>query len=264
VVEHGDPELRWLERGDGEPVLLLHGLLGRMDHWDGVLDVLADACRPIALSLPIFDPRLGETSIDGLVAHTLRFMDALDLPHAVLGGNSLGGHVALTLALDHPDRVSGLILSGSSGLFERSFTRGVPHRPPPDFIRQKMEEIFYDPAFVTAPWVDAVCRTLNHTASALRVLRFARSARRHNLEGRLHEIRVPTLIVWGGDDRITPPEVADRFHALIPHSDLVLLPRCGHAAMLERPGPWGACARAWLEETRPRRARWTAGVESLP
>jgi len=264
VGEHRDPELRWLERGDGEPVLLLHGLMGRMDHWDGVLDLLADVCRPIALSLPIFDPRLAETSIDGLADHTRRFMDTLDIPHAVLGGNSLGGHVALTLALDHPDRVSGLILTGSSGLFERSFTRGVPHRPSPDFVRQKMAEIFYDPVLVTEAWVEAVCETLNHPASALRVLRFARAARRHNLEERLHEIRVPTLIVWGGDDRITPPAVAERFHALIPQSDLAFLPCCGHAPMLEQPEPWGRCARGWLDETRVRRTRSAAGVGSLP
>jgi pimeloyl-ACP methyl ester carboxylesterase len=255
-----DPEFRWLERGDGEPVLLLHGLMGRMDHWDTVLDLLADTCRPLALSLPIFDPRRSDTSIEGLAAFTRRFLDALDLPHAVVGGNSLGGHVALALALEHPDRVSGLILTGSSGLFERSFTRGVPHRPSPDYVRRMMEDVFHDPALVTSAWVTSVCQTLNQPATARRLLRFARAARRHNLEERLHAIRVPTLAVWGADDRITPPAVAARFHALIAHSDLALLPRCGHAPMLEQPAPWSRAVRAWLEATRARRAWCAAAV----
>ena len=92
---HGgsDPEFRWLERGEGEPVVLLHGLMG--------------------------------------------------IPRAVVGGNSLGGHVALELALSCPDRVSGLILAGSSGLFERGFSRGVPRRPTAEYVRAKLEEVVY-------------------------------------------------------------------------------------------------------------------------
>ena len=153
----------------------------------------------------------------------------------MIGGNSLGGHVALEMALSHRDRVSGLILTGSSGLFERTFTRGVPHRPSEAYVRQKMEEIFFDPRLVTPEWVESVRRTVTTPASALRVLRFARAAKRHNIEDRLAAIDAPALLVWGRDDRITPPEVAERFQALLPDSHLTFLPRCGHAPMLEQP-----------------------------
>jgi pimeloyl-ACP methyl ester carboxylesterase len=250
---HEGPEFRWLERGTGEPVVLLHGLMGQMQHWDAVLDALGDGYRAIAPGLPVFHPDLRETSVGALGRYVLRLLDALDVPRAVLGGNSLGGHVALRLALDHGDRVSGLVLTGSSGLFERGFASGVPHRPDRTWVRQKMEEVFFDPTLVTDGWVEDVHRTVTTAASALRVLRLARDARRDNLETRLGEIRVPTLLVWGRDDRITPPDVGERFRALIPDAHLWHLSQCGHAPMLERPEPFAEVLADWLDGTRSRR-----------
>ena len=253
------PEFRWLERGEGEPVVLLHGLMGRMDHWEETLEILGDGCRAIALSLPILEVDLPESSIEEIGRHVVRFLDAVDIPRAVIGGNSLGGHVALELALSHPDRVSGLVLTGSSGLFERGFTRGVPHRPTEAYVRQKMEEVVFDPQLVTPEWVESVRRVVTATPSALRVLRFARAAKRHNVEERLAEIAAPTLLVWGSEDRITPPEVAHRFHALLPDSRLTFLPRCGHAPMLEQAEAFSAAVAAWLLDTEDRRGALVAG-----
>ncbi|HUP34706.1 MAG TPA: alpha/beta fold hydrolase [Candidatus Limnocylindria bacterium] len=248
-----DPQFRWLERGAGEPVVLLHGLMGQMHHWDVVLDALGDGYRAIAPTLPVFHPGLREVSVGALARYVLRFLDALDIPRAVIGGNSLGGHVALRLALDHGERVSALVLTGSSGLFERGFASGVPHRPDRAWIRRKMEEVFFDPAVVTEGWVEDVHRLVTTPASALRVLRLARDARRDNLEGRLGDIRVPTLLIWGLEDRITPPEVAERFRALIPDAHLWHLSRCGHTPMLERPEPFAEVLTDWLEGTKSRR-----------
>src|SRR5215472_14958890 len=222
--ESGWPEFRWLERGEGDPVVFLHGLMGRMDHWEETLEILGDDCRAIALCLPILEVDLPESSIEEIGRHVVRFLDAVDIPRAVIGGNSLGGHVALEMALAHPERVSGLVLTGSSGLFERSFTRGVTSTP-----------------------------------SALRVLRFARAAKRHNIEDRLPEITVPTLLVWGEQDRITPPEIAHRFNTLLPDSRLAFLPRCGHAPMLEQAEAFSAAVAAWLLDTQDRRGALVAG-----
>jgi pimeloyl-ACP methyl ester carboxylesterase len=250
---HEDPEFRWLEQGAGEPVVLLHGLMGQMQHWDPVLEALADRYRAIALTLPVFHRDLREASVDALGRYVLRFLDALDLPRAVIGGNSLGGHVALRLALDHGEHVSGLILTGSSGLFERGFTNGVPHRPDRTWVRRKMQEVFHDPALVTDGWVEDVHRLVTTPTSALRILRLARDARRDNLEDRLGEIRIPTLLVWGLEDRITPPAVAERFRALIADAHLWHLAQCGHAPMLERPEAFGEVVGDWLDGTRSRR-----------
>ena len=250
MSDHAHPGFRWLERGDGVPVVLLHGLMGSMHDWDPVLDILAEGSRAIAPELPIFDPALSRVSVEGVAAWVLRFLDALGLDQVVLGGNSLGGHVALAVALAAPERVSALILTGSSGLFERSFTRGVPHRPSAAFIREKMEEIFFDPALVTPEAVEAVRGSVLQPAIALRLIRMARAAKRSNLQAHLGAITVPTLILWGREDRITPLAVAEHFHATMPGSTLVVLRHCGHAPMIEQPEAFGAITRAWLEESR--------------
>jgi pimeloyl-ACP methyl ester carboxylesterase len=244
------PEFRWLERGEGAPVVLLHGLMGNMHDWEPVLDIVADGSRAIAPTLPVFDPALADVSVEGLARWVVRFLDALGLEQVTLGGNSLGGHVALATALAAPGRVCALILTGSSGLFERSFTRGVPHRPTARYVRERMEEIFFDTALVTPEWVDAVQRSLLEPSTALRLLRMARAARRHNIEDRLGEIHVPTLILWGREDRITPLATAERFHATIPDSTLIVLRDCGHAPMIEHPAGFGPIVRAWLEDIR--------------
>jgi 2-hydroxy-6-oxonona-2,4-dienedioate hydrolase len=244
------PNFRWFERGAGTPVILLHGLMGETDHWEATLEALGRVCRPIALELPIFDPALTDVSVRGLAEHVRRFMEALDLSPAIVGGNSLGGHVALALAIEWPERVSGLILTGSSGLFERSFTRGVPLRPTAEYVRERMEEVFYDPVLVTPAWVESVRRMVTTRRLAQRVLQVARAAKRDNVEARLREIQAVTIIVWGENDRITPPPMAERFRAMIPNSELVFLPQCGHAPMLEQPDAFNAVIERWLGEGR--------------
>src|SRR5262249_22220985 len=247
------PEFRWLERGEGEPIVLLHGLMGKMSHWDDTLESLAPVGRAIALSLPILERDMPKISIAGVARYVACFLDALEIPRAVVGGNSLGGDVALALALDHPERVSGLLLTRASRLFERNFAPGVPHRLTTEYVREKMEEVFFDARLVTPEWVESVRRVVTTRASALRVLRFARAAKRHNIEERLRDVALPARLVWGRDDRITPPDVAERFHRLLPESSLFFLPRCGHAPMLEQPDAFNEVVAEWLVETRTRR-----------
>jgi pimeloyl-ACP methyl ester carboxylesterase len=247
-------EFRWIEAGEGLPVLCLHGLFGTSDHWETLVEALAPRCRAMALTLPIFETPPDDLSVMGLRAHVEAFMDAERVPPAIVIGNSLGGHVALDLALHAPERVRGLVLSGSSGLFERSFTRGVPHRPSAAFVREKMTEVFHDPAMVTPEWVEAIRSRVSQRRYVMRVLQVSRSARRYNLEDRLGEIRCPTLLVWGTEDRVTPRDVAIRFHDRIPSATLRLVPECGHAPMLEHPEAFARAVEEFLDAVAPEAA----------
>ncbi len=244
-------EFRWTEAGAGLPVLCLHGLFGTSEHWETTLEDLAPGCRAMALTLPIFETPPDDLSVTGLRAYVEAFLDAERVPPAVLVGNSLGGHVALDLALHAPERVRALVLSGSSGLLEKSFTRGVPRRPSADFVREKMTEVFHDPAMVTTERVEAVRDIVNRRSYALRALQVSRSARRYNLEDRLGEIRCPTLLVWGTEDRITPRSAAIRFLEGIPFATLRLVPECGHAPMLEHPQAFTRALEEFLDSLVP-------------
>jgi pimeloyl-ACP methyl ester carboxylesterase len=244
-------EFRWIEAGGGLPVLCLHGLFGTSDHWERLVEAISPRCRAMALTLPIFETPPDDLSVSGLRAYVEAFLGAERVPPAVVIGNSLGGHVALDLALNAPERVRGLVLSGSSGLFERSFTRDVPHRPSTAFVREKMTDVFHDPAMVTPEWVEEIRDRVSRRSYALRVLQVSRSAKRYNLEDRLGEIRCPTLLVWGTEDKVTPRDVAIRFLDGIPSATIRLVPECGHAPMLEHPEAFANAVDEFLDTFEP-------------
>lgn len=241
-------EFRWSEIGDGEPVLFLHGLFGGAWHWETALEALGPGWRGMALTLPIFEMPPDDLSVASLRRYVEDFLECERVPSAVLVGNSLGGQVALELALHAPARVRALLLTGSAGLLERTATRTVPHRPSSAFVRERMAEVFHDPSLVTPAWVESVRELVGQRSYALRVLQITRSARRSNLEARLGQVRCPTRLVWGTHDRITPVAEARRFLRGIPGADLRLIPRCGHAPMIEQPDVFGRALVEFLDE----------------
>jgi pimeloyl-ACP methyl ester carboxylesterase len=150
-------------------------------------------------------------------------------------GNSLGGHVALVHVLKHPERIHSLTLTGSSGLFENGMGDTYPKRGDYEYIKRKTELTFFDPAMATKELVDEVYDIVNQRTKVIKIIALAKSAIRNNLGDELKEIQVPTLLVWGNNDTITPPFVGKEFERLIPHSTLHFIDQCGHAPMMERP-----------------------------
>ena len=128
-----------------------------------------------------------------------------------------------------------LVLTGSSGFLRIRFTDGTFRRKDRDFIREKAALTFYDPAMATDEIVDEAYVTVNDRGRALRLLGFARSAQRETLEDRLHLIDCPTAVIWGRNDRITPPNVAESIGRRIADAELYWIDKCGHAPMMERP-----------------------------
>lgn len=236
----------YVERGHGEPIVFLHGLFGNTEEWMEVGRHLDDDARTIAPHLPFNGRHPGLDSIEGLVEYLRGFLDAISLERAVIGGNSLGGQVGLALALAHPDRVAGLVLAASAGLTEQSIAGGAHPRTTPEFIREKARDVFYDPRHITDDLVARVRAMLLDRPTALFLVRVAKSSRDTALWDLLPTLRAPTLLVWGADDRITPPSVAEDFHSRIPGSRLTFIGRCGHAPQREHPAQFASAVRAFL------------------
>jgi len=150
--------------------------------------------------------------------------------------------------LAHPERIASITLTGSSGLFESAFGTAFPKRGDYEYIKRKTGDTFYDPAVATKELVDEVFGIVNDRNKAIRVVATAKSAVRHNLGDKLHKIKTPTLLIWGKQDAVTPPFVAEKFHELISNSRLYFLDQCGHAPMMEKPEEFNDILDGFLKE----------------
>lgn len=218
-------------------MVLLHGLAGTPADWDAVLPGLRRFCDPTPL------PRGDATSVAGLTAQTAA---ALDGP-CVLCGSSLGGHLALRVAHAHPETVRALILCGASGVEDAPPPAPLPRHPDREFVAAQMRRIFHDPARVTNAAIDARLALVDTPEKVARLIRTARAFRRDDVLPLLPRIAAPTLLVWGEDDRITPLSAARTLAERLPDARLVVLPRCGHAPMLERPDAFVAAVAAFRQ-----------------
>ena len=228
-------EYQFIDEGQGEVLLLLHGLFGALSNWESVVNEFSQKYRVVIPLMPIYEMPIKEASVEGLVRFIEGFVKTKNLTELTLLGNSLGGHVALVYTLDNPDNVKRLVLTGSSGLFEDSMGGSFPKRGQYEYVKERVEYTFYDPKTATKELVDEVFELTNNVPKVLRIIAIAKSAQRHNLADDLHKIQVPTLLIWGLNDTITPPEVAHEFNKLIKDSELHFIDKCCHAPMMERP-----------------------------
>ncbi len=243
--EHG---FSYIEKGEGEVLLLLHGLMGALSNWEDVINEFSKEYRVIIPMLPIYDLPLLTTGVKSLAKHVHKFVMYKKLDNICLLGNSLGGHVGLIYCLAHQEYVKALVLTGSSGLYENSFGGTFPRRESYDFVKEKVEYTFYDPKTATKELVDEVFATVNDRHKVIRILAMAKSAIRHNMAKELDKIRIPVSLIWGKDDKITPPDVAEEFHKLLPDSELHWIANCGHAPMMERPAEFNVLLRSFLQK----------------
>jgi len=161
-------------------------------------------------------------------------------------GNSLGGHIGLLYTKLFPSKVKGLIITGSSGLYENAMGDGYPKRGDYNYIKTKSEEVFYDPNVATKEIVDDVYATVNDRNKLIKTLAIAKSAIRHNMAKDLPNMKTPTAIIWGAQDCVTPPNVAEEFNKLLPQSTLYWIDKCGHAPMMEHPDRFNEITEEWL------------------
>ena len=238
---------KYIEEGEGDVLLLLHGLFGALSNWEDVTETFRGQYRVVIPLLPIYELPLLTTGVTTLAKHVHRFVKFKKLSNINVLGNSLGGHVGLIFTLSHPEYVKTLVLTGSSGLYENSFGGTFPRRESYDFIKEKVAFTFYDPDFATKELVDEVFATVNDRNRVIRILAMAKSAIRHNMAKELHKITIPTCLIWGRDDRVTPPDVAEEFHQLLPNSELNWIDKCGHAPMMEQPEEFISYLKKFLD-----------------
>lgn len=229
-------KFEYLEVGEGEVLMLLHGLFGALSNFSDLIERFRTTHKVVVPLLPLFDLDILHTSVTGLAKHVHQFIDQKGYDHIHLLGNSLGGHVALVHVLKHPEKIKSLTLTGSSGLFENAMGDTYPKRGDYEYIKNKTALTFYDPAMATKELVDEVFEITKNRIKVIKIIALAKSAIRNNLGDELKQIQLPTLLIWGKNDTVTPPFVAEEFHKLIPHSQLHFIDKCGHAPMMEVPG----------------------------
>jgi 2-hydroxy-6-oxonona-2,4-dienedioate hydrolase len=228
-------KFRYIEVGEGEPLLLLHGLFGALSNFQDLIEYFRNKNKVVVPILPLFELDILHTSVGGLERFLYRFIEARGYRDIHLLGNSLGGHVGLVHVLKHPEKIKSLILTGSSGLFENGMGDTYPKRGDYEYIKKKTQLTFYDPRMASKELVDEVYEIVNSRIKVIKIIALAKSAIRNNLGEELSNIKQPTLLVWGNNDTITPPFVGKEFNKLIPNSELHFIDKCGHAPMMEVP-----------------------------
>lgn len=230
-----DGKFKYIEEGSGETLILLHGLFGALSNFGPLIEDFRKQYKVVVPMLPLLELDLLHTSVGGIAKYVQKFIEHRNYQKIHLLGNSLGGHVALLHTLKHQNNIKSLILTGSSGLFENGMGDTYPKRGDYEYIKKKTEITFYDPKMATKELVDEVFEITSNRLKVIKIIALAKSAIRNNLGEELKEIKLPTLLVWGNNDTITPPFVAREFNKLIPNSELHFIDKCGHAPMMEQP-----------------------------
>ena len=241
-----DGKFKFIEEGDGEPLMLLHGLFGALSNFQFLIEHFRKTNKVIVPILPLLDLDLLHTSVGGLQKFVQRFIEHRNYSNIHLLGNSLGGHVALVHILKNSDRIKSLILTGSSGLFENGMGDTYPKRGDYEYIKKKTQLTFYDPEMASKELVDEVYDIVNSRIKVIKIIALAKSAIRNNLGEELNQIKQPTLLIWGNNDTITPPFVAKEFNKLLPNSELYFIDKCGHAPMMEVPEEFNVILHKFL------------------
>lgn len=262
---------RYLKAGnEGLPLVLLHGDSDSSIDWSWVLPELAATHRVYAPDFPGFGDSAKPNviySVDFLVQFVVDFLTALEIERAVLVGNSLGGLVALRLALSRPEQVPGLVLVDSSGL-GYSVTPLLSQLTVPLYgelattwcrtpLGAKQRSwgraalFFANPMKAPAAWLEDQERmallpgymeaTLSSLRAQLNVI-----GQREVLLDSLPQLNMPTLVVWGADDKIFPKEQAQAAVSRLKQGHLALIPNCGHLPQVERPELFTAALSEFL------------------
>ena len=242
---------KYYTKGEGTSLIILHGLMGGLSNFDGVSSYFpTKGYKVIIPELPLYNLPILKTNVKDFAKFLKNFISYLGEKKVILIGNSLGGHIGLLYTKLFPEKVKGLIITGSSGLYENSMGESYPKRENYQYIKKKTQQVFYSPKIATKKVVDDVFETVNDRKKLIKILSIAKSAIRHNMAKDLPKIFVKTAIIWGKQDIVTPPDVGKEFNKLLPNSTLYWIDKCGHAPMMEHPNKFNHLVNSWLVENK--------------
>lgn len=240
-------------REDPIPIVLLHGTSASLHTWDGWANALKDKHRVIRFDLPGFGltgPTLDDNyRIENYSHVVIEVLDKLKVDRAILVGNSLGGYVSWATAVFYPDRVAKLVLIDSSGYpFQaKSIPIGfkIASTPilnklmqqvlPRGMVESSVKNVYGNPELVTPELVSRYFDLTTRAGNRQALVERLQQMRPGQFTQRLSELKLPTLIMWGDQDKLIPPDIADRFHKDIIGSQLVRFNELGHVPQEEGP-----------------------------
>jgi pimeloyl-ACP methyl ester carboxylesterase len=251
-------KLHYLEAGSGAPVILLHGTGGEGARWTPQLQGLSSDFRVIALDQIGFgqsDKPMTNYHSGVFAGFLAGFMKAIGVPKASLIGQSMGAAVALSLAVEKPEMVERLVLVNGGGF------RTGPRTTPPDWYarqianagtlaesREYMEKLYFDHSFVTDKLVEQNLMQRLRSAYTIESMQNAADRGLGGVsEDEVRGIKAPTLLVWGANDKLSPPANADKLNAVIKGSRKVLIDKAGHYPFLEHPDKFNQVVREFLK-----------------
>ncbi len=244
-----DGKFEYLTEGSGTPMIFLHGLMGNLSNFQHQVDYFSTRGYEVVIPmLPLYSMPLATTSVSSLTKFVKKFIDHNGYSKVILVGNSLGGHIALLFQKLFPSYLKSIVLSGSSGLYEAAMGNSYPRRGDRDYIAERVRDVFHIKEVATEELIDQVFSTVNDRMKAIKTLAISKSAIRHNMAEDITSFHLPVCLIWGRQDAVTPPEVADKFHELLPNSDLFWIDNCGHAAMMEHPQEFNTIVDEWLKK----------------
>jgi pimeloyl-ACP methyl ester carboxylesterase len=252
--------VRYVDQGEGPPVVLIHGFASSLDVWDGVIHEVAKTHHVLALDLKGFgwtDRPEGDYSPASQARLVMGLMTARGIDQAAIVAHSWGASVALAVALAAPQRVTRLALY-DAWVYEEQLpptfywarADGVGEAIFGVFYNQRIEDKialgFYDKKFVTQKLVDATERALERPGATAAALAAVRGQRFSDMQEHYKDIQKPTLLLWGRDDLVTTLPYGERLGNELAHARLVVYPRCGHFPMIEAKAPSNAELLAFL------------------
>ena len=226
----------FIDIGKGPTVILLHGLFGKVSMWKRTIESLKKNFRVIVPRLPLFDVPADQANIKKLSAHLHDFIGHHHLDDVYLVGHGIGGQLALLYASEHPGVVNKIVVSGSelfqSGELADIIRKDIPHN---DIVDEKVKSAFYNSYLAGPALVNEIHRTIENESARANIRSLVSWTYEDSVESLLNKLDHRVMLLWGLEDRITPPGVTFHFHDFLQNSEIRFIEKCGHLPMVEEP-----------------------------